>query len=218
MNVFVVLGLRYKYKEKYVNTSAKDYSPKPVSNRFWAAKTQKRHNPYGCVTLWIRVLNVSALSACRVKPHFCQSMAFCRSPMTQNTIASTVVTRMLITGKCLPVNICTKDRYIVVPCDDMLHWSNGNGLPNRYYDRQPRRVRDIQDVAILETFISHISKLACRMLRDQDERCAVKYMRPYARKYLYETGLPDKEDQYWDYTLASHIIDLFHAGSLSDST
>ena len=53
------------------------------------------------------------------------------------------------------------------------------------------------------------------MLRDRDEHCAVRHMRPFARKYLYETGLPDKSDQYWDYTLADLIIGLRYRETVS---
>ncbi len=217
MNVFVVLGLRYRYKEKYADATSKNYSPVPVPTASGPPNDKK-------------VITRTVVT--HLDPSMERLCPKCRSRK---------ITILPING-ILPqppdpeqhrIHRCYKDAgnwemleqkhlYKGQPyCryrDDTLHWSNGIGVPNRHYNKQPRRVRDIQDKYILESFISYISKLACRMLRDQDEGCAVRAMRPFARKYLYETGLPDRSDQYWDYTLASHIIGLWHAGDLSNST
>ena len=101
------------------------------------------------------------------------------------------------------------------PLDDMVHWDVGIALPNRNYDNQPQEIRDIQDLAILETFITYISKVACEILHDREENCSIRAIRPYARKHLYETGLPEIADKNWDYELAQRIVDLWHQGGIN---
>ena len=98
--------------------------------------------------------------------------------------------------------------------NDMLHWDNGLGLPNRYYDRQPRRVRDNQDLAILETFVSFAAKGACELLHGMDEYARVREMKPYARLYLHENGLPEPGDKYWDLNMFEGVVDRWHQGGI----
>ena len=116
-----------------------------------------------------------------------------------------------------PMKHLYKGRPHCKPLDDMVGWDVGLGLPNRHYDGQPRELRDIQDLSILKTFITYISKVACEILHDREENCSIKAIRPYVRKHLYETGLPEIKDKYWDYTLADLVVGLWRKGGLNTS-
>ena len=116
-----------------------------------------------------------------------------------------------------PVKHLYKGHPYCKSLDDMVHWDAGIALPNRNYDNQPREMRDIQDLRILETFISYISKIACEILHNNEENCSIKAIRPYARKYLYDIGLPEMKNQYWDYTLADLIVGLWRQGGINTS-
>ena len=218
MNVFVVLGLHYRYNDKKAISSDNDNGPVPVptgpgppGSENDATKEVVIHLDPGierlcpkCMSRKTTVLPVNGILPQPYDPehhriHRCYKDAGNWEELD-------------------PQNHLYKGRPYCRGLDDMLCWSTGLGQPNRYYDRQPRRVRDIQDLAILETFVSYIAKLACRILREQDKHCPVRHMRPYARKHLYENGLPEIKDQYWDYTLASLIVDLWRTASCSPSS
>ena len=108
-----------------------------------------------------------------------------------------------------------KGRPYHKPLHDMVDWDIGIGLPNRNYDKQPKELRDIQDLNMLDTFIIYISKVACEILQGMEEICSAREIRPYARKHLYSIGLPDIKTKNWDYELASRIIDLWRDGGIS---
>ena len=45
-----------------------------------------------------------------------------------------------------------------------------------------------------------------------DEHARVREMKPYARLYLHENGLPEPGDKYWDLNMFEGIIDRWHQG------